>query len=220
MKYKVELHDDRRGLRINKRLTDDFSQIIFSIRPYVIWTRKGQIGHAKPAKKERKERDANVLVSVLQQTGPWELNSGRMSSEDSAPASDNDQHGQQDHQGSRGRDQTLDHGADAPTQAITEAFVEGKIPERPDWDEALSVWEQPVDHEELAANFEKIDAHDGHIVRQETTQDHDMRELVWPLVCKCGHDHGHHVHYRLYGYRECTSCACGQFRTPPVREGY
>jgi len=68
----IERHDDNLGLRISKRLSDDFSQIIFSIRPWVIWTRRyGTWGKAKPGRKERKEADARVLDQVLQDTGPW-----------------------------------------------------------------------------------------------------------------------------------------------------
>ena len=72
MSYKVTLHDDRLGFRIAKQLHDDWWQDIFSIRPWVIWTRRGSWGHARPGRKERKESDARVLAEVLQSTGPWQ----------------------------------------------------------------------------------------------------------------------------------------------------
>ncbi len=73
MRYKIELHSDKLGFRISKRLNDNFEQIIFTIRPWTIWTRRRHWGKARPGRKEKKEADANVLVQTLRQTGPWEM---------------------------------------------------------------------------------------------------------------------------------------------------
>ena len=73
MKYKIEIHDDKLGVRIIKRLNDDFQQIIFTARPWVIWTRKGSWGKARPGRKERKESEVRVLAQVFTKTGPWDM---------------------------------------------------------------------------------------------------------------------------------------------------
>ncbi len=71
--YKVELHDDKLGVRISKRLSDDWEQIVFTCRPWVIWTRKHHWGKARPGRKEKKQSDARVLAQTVYATGPWEL---------------------------------------------------------------------------------------------------------------------------------------------------
>jgi hypothetical protein len=47
MRYRLILHDDRLGVRIDKRLGRDWSQAVFSARPFVIWTQRHQWGKAR-----------------------------------------------------------------------------------------------------------------------------------------------------------------------------